>query len=97
MYSQGVETDVQQQNEDLARQLHDCQLDLADATKSRRELQLELQQLRTQMGSMLEKDEHLQVRPHIAGKRTVEQDIETVLQSHNPYVLVLIDGDGLLV
>ncbi|KAH8906585.1 hypothetical protein BR93DRAFT_968175 [Coniochaeta sp. PMI_546] len=96
LYSQHIETTVKLESEDLARQLHTAQLDLADATKSRRELQLELQQLKESVANLLENNQHLQVRPHIAAKMINERNIETVLQSHNPYVIVLIDGDGLL-
>lgn len=92
-----METSGKIENEDLLRQLQTCQLNLSEATKSMRELQLENQQLKEIMAHTLETGRKLQVGPHLARARTDERDIETVLQSHNPYVVVLIDGDGLLV
>lgn len=76
------------EKEELANELRAAQLDLADAARSRRQLQLELQRLESRLGSML--------RNNDAG-RPIEHDIQRVLQSHNPYVVVLIDGEGLLV
>ncbi|KAB5585455.1 hypothetical protein GE09DRAFT_1166302 [Coniochaeta sp. 2T2.1] len=76
LYNERTTTDLAVQIEDLQRQLHISQLDLTDATNSRRELQLEVQNLTTAFSAL---NQHLQV-----------------LQSHNPYVVVLIDGDGLL-
>lgn len=43
IYCEGIETTLRNENARLAGQLTDAQLDLTDATKSRRELQQRLQ------------------------------------------------------
>lgn len=76
IYSERVETGLRQENQRLLSQLNDAQLDLADATKSRRDLQQQLQTLETRLTTVTLENQHV--------------------KSHNPYVIVLIDGDGLL-
>ncbi|KAH8892053.1 hypothetical protein GQ53DRAFT_781712 [Thozetella sp. PMI_491] len=76
IYAERIEATLRQENNRLQGELSNSQLDLADATKSRRELQQLLQQLETRNAS-ISQDNHY-------------------LKSHNPYVVVLIDGDGLL-
>ena len=94
LFNERVTTDLNLQIEDLQRQLHISQLDLSDATNSRRELQLEVQNLTAAFTAL---SQHLQGRPHTGVKGSSERSIEAVLQSHNPYVVILIDGNGLLV
>ncbi|KAK0705357.1 hypothetical protein B0H67DRAFT_382037 [Lasiosphaeris hirsuta] len=76
MYSKTIETGLLTENQHLIGKLRDAELDLADATKSRREFQQLLQQSESSITQLL-------------------QEIK-FLKNHNPYVLVLIDGDGLL-
>jgi hypothetical protein len=77
VYAEGVESKLRTENQNLISQLRDAELDLTDATKSRRELQQQLQLSENQSNILLQENAHL--------------------KNHNPYVLVLIDGDGLLV
>ncbi|TPX07738.1 uncharacterized protein E0L32_010530 [Thyridium curvatum] len=67
---------LRREKEQLQVQLQDAQLDLADATQSRREFQQKLRQAEARVGY-------------------VTQDID-YLKQRNPYVAILIDGDGLL-
>ncbi|KAK0634678.1 hypothetical protein B0T17DRAFT_586418 [Bombardia bombarda] len=76
VYSEGVESGLREENHKLLTQLRDTQLDLADATKSRRDLQQELLQLEDRASTFLGEN--------------------NLLKNNNPYVIVLIDGDGLL-
>ncbi|KAK0626776.1 hypothetical protein B0T14DRAFT_534862 [Immersiella caudata] len=76
VYAEGVESKLRTENQNLISQLRDAELDLTDATKSRRELQQQLQLSENQSNILLQENTHL--------------------KNHNPYVLVLIDGDGLL-
>ncbi|KAI6085100.1 hypothetical protein F4821DRAFT_241558 [Hypoxylon rubiginosum] len=69
VYADGVESKLRTENSQLLQILNDTRLDLDDATKSRRDLQLRLRDLETRLG---------------------------VIPDRNPYVMVLIDGDGLL-
>jgi hypothetical protein len=85
-----MESAVKLENDDLERRLETTRLGLTEATQSIRELQMENQQLKERIAHNLDNDRHLQVGPH-------ERNIEAVLQNHNPYVIVLIDGNGLLV
>ncbi|KAK0706716.1 hypothetical protein B0T26DRAFT_657086 [Lasiosphaeria miniovina] len=76
VYSEGIETILRAQNQGLLIELRDAKLDLDDATKSRRDLQQQLQEVETR--NML-----------------ISQD-NSHLKNNNPYVIVLIDGEGLL-
>ncbi|KAK1765554.1 hypothetical protein QBC33DRAFT_579667 [Phialemonium atrogriseum] len=76
IYSERTETSLRQENQRLHNELSDARLDIADATKSRRELQQQIQQLEKRIGAVSQDNQHL--------------------KSHNPYVIVLIDGDGIL-
>ncbi|KAI1780669.1 hypothetical protein F4818DRAFT_396443 [Hypoxylon cercidicola] len=69
MYADGVESNLRTENSRLLQILNDTRLDLDDATKSRRDLQLRLRDMETRLG---------------------------IIPDRNPYVMVLIDGDGLL-
>jgi hypothetical protein len=92
LYSQQCETAARTESEAIIGRLHSAELDLEDAKKSRRELQLENQQLKERLAYYQGNGQHVSI-----GQRISERDIEAVLQNHNPYVLVLIDGDGSLV
>ncbi|KAK7948499.1 uncharacterized protein PG986_009385 [Apiospora aurea] len=76
IHCEHVESTLRKENHDLQTRLHHAQLDYEDATKSRRELQEQMKELRAQLGN-------------------VSQD-NNVLKQRNPYVLVLVDGDGLI-
>ncbi|KAK0652071.1 hypothetical protein B0T16DRAFT_94073 [Cercophora newfieldiana] len=76
VYAESVESKLRTENQNLISQLRDAELDLTDATKSRRELQQQLQLAEGQSTILLQENTHL--------------------KNHNPYILVLIDGDGLL-
>ncbi|KAK3944539.1 hypothetical protein QBC46DRAFT_337578 [Diplogelasinospora grovesii] len=76
LYCQTLESSLREENRNLNIQIQDAQLDLVDATKSRRELQQRLHQLEVS-NDTLSTENHL-------------------LKNNNPYVVVLIDGDGLL-
>lgn len=50
MYADGVESKLRTENSQLLQILNDTRLDLDDATKSRRDLQLRLRDLETRLG-----------------------------------------------
>ncbi|KAL2289981.1 hypothetical protein FJTKL_00531 [Diaporthe vaccinii] len=74
VYCEHVESGLRQENSHLRSQISDANLDLADATKSRRELQQRVKELEHQIGFMTMDVDHL--------------------KNYNPYVVILIDGDG---
>ncbi|PSR83236.1 hypothetical protein BD289DRAFT_288255 [Coniella lustricola] len=74
VYSERTESSLRSENEVLREQFKNATLDLADATKSRRVLQQQVEELRQSISYITSKTEHL--------------------KNHNPYVVVLIDGDG---
>ncbi|KAF7541230.1 hypothetical protein G7Z17_g11991 [Cylindrodendrum hubeiense] len=76
VYAQDVESTLRQENSRLNDRLRDTELDLVDATQSRRELQQRERKYESQIQYL-----------------TSENDS---LKNRNPYVLILIDGDGLL-
>ncbi|KAI4867194.1 hypothetical protein F4820DRAFT_414675 [Hypoxylon rubiginosum] len=69
VYADSVESNLREENSQLHQLLGNTRLDLDDATKSRRDLQLRLRDMETRLG---------------------------IAPDRNPYVMVLIDGDGLL-
>ena len=77
IHCEHIESTLRKENHDLQTELRHTQLDYEDATKSRRELQEQMKELRYQLDS-------------------VSQDNNS-LKQRNPYVLALIDGDGLIV
>lgn len=83
VYAQEVETGLRQENVRLNERLRDTELDLEDATTSRRELQQRIQKYEAQIQYMTNQNDGLKL------------DIDG-LKNRNPYVLILIDGDGLL-
>ncbi|KAL2126941.1 hypothetical protein VTI74DRAFT_11585 [Chaetomium olivicolor] len=76
VYSESLESSLRAENASLLSRLRDAELDLEDATKSRRELQQQLQ--------------------HMEAYREVVLQDRNYLKNSNPYVIVLVDGDGLL-
>ncbi|KAK8107529.1 CCCH zinc finger DNA binding protein [Apiospora kogelbergensis] len=76
IHCEHIESTLRKENHDLQTELRHTQLDYEDATKSRRELQEQMKELRYQLDS-------------------VSQDNNS-LKQRNPYVLALIDGDGLI-
>jgi len=67
IYVEAIESDLRKENNNLGSQLHDAQLDLADATKSRRDLQQQLQQLETNNTMLIQENVHLKVRVSAQG------------------------------
>ncbi|KAH7157024.1 hypothetical protein EDB81DRAFT_410710 [Dactylonectria macrodidyma] len=76
VYAQDIETTLRDENRRLTERLRNTELDLDDATQSRRELQQRVQKYEAQMQYIVNQNDNLKNR--------------------NPYVLILIDGDGLL-
>ncbi|KAJ4306696.1 hypothetical protein N0V88_000060 [Collariella sp. IMI 366227] len=77
VYSESLESAFRAENANLLSRLRDAELDLEDATKSRRELQQQLQ--------------------HVdAFNRQVVLRDHNYFKNSNQYVIVLVDGDGLL-
>jgi hypothetical protein len=62
VYAEGVESKLRTENQNLISQLRDAELDLTDATKSRRELQQQLQLSENQSNILLQENTHLKVR-----------------------------------
>jgi hypothetical protein len=62
VYAEGVESKLRTENQNLISQLRDAELDLTDATKSRRELQQQLQLSENQSNILLQENAHLKVR-----------------------------------
>jgi hypothetical protein len=60
-------------------------------------LQQENQRLMEMVASTRTNDQHLQNGSHGSSSRTNETDLKDMLEKHNPYVIVLMDGNGLLV
>ena len=77
IHCEHIESTLRKKNHELETDLRHARLDYEDATKSRRELQEQMKDLRYQL-------------------EIVSTD-NNVLKQRNPYVLVLIDGDGLIV
>jgi chromosome segregation ATPase len=96
LWSQHLQATLGAENEHLKGQVHDLQLDLTDAVKSRRELQQQLQEAEAKMDSMAQAHDFLKVRFEVPPSEPTELVIEK-LQKQNPYIAVMIDGDGLLV
>ncbi|KAM3560577.1 hypothetical protein MY1884_002833 [Beauveria asiatica] len=76
LYCQGFERALNQETGRLQGELRSCQIDLADANASRRELQQKLSHTESEMLSLYKENDTYKTR--------------------NPYIVILIDGDGLL-
>jgi hypothetical protein len=59
IYSERVESSLKQEVAHLQSQLHDANLDLADATKSRRDLQQQVHQVEARNTSISQNNQHL--------------------------------------
>ena len=89
------------ENQRLLAELECRQLDLADAKNSRRVLQQQLRDYEDSQREVLRQNNMLKVGacPMISSPThlTVISTINSRLQNRNPYVVILIDGDGLIV
>jgi hypothetical protein len=85
---------LQTENIKLRGELIDTQLDLDDAKKSRRELQQQVNLLTQRMGQSTAESEYIKVCVYLQLDRS-----KYLLfgQNRNPYIMVLVDGDGLIV
>jgi hypothetical protein len=79
-------------NARLAKELEDAQLDLDDAKRSRRDLQHQLNIAMQRMDQSTLDADSMRVRcsPEV-------EPLLIFLQNRNPYIQVLIDGDGMIV
>ncbi|KAL1860595.1 hypothetical protein Daus18300_009085 [Diaporthe australafricana] len=68
IYCERVETGLRQENQLLHSQISDANLDLADATKSRRELQQRVKELEHQIGFMTMDNDHLKFKQEYVNK-----------------------------
>jgi hypothetical protein len=93
VYSESIESSLREENATLLSKLRDTELDLEDATRSRRDLQQQVQQLQVYREAVLQDNNYLKVAPPPESPG----HCSSLLQNNNPYVIVLIDGDGLLV
>ena len=62
LYSKNVEDALREENRSLRRQLTDLQLDLEDATRSRRELQQQVANTESRNRDLAADNHHLKVR-----------------------------------
>lgn len=62
LYSKNVEDALREENRSLRRQLTDSQLDLEDATRSRRDLQQQVQNVESRNRDLATDNHHLKVR-----------------------------------
>lgn len=62
LYSKNVEDALREENRALRRQLTDSQLDLDDATRSRRELQQQVANAESRNRDLAQDNHHLKVR-----------------------------------
>ena len=93
MYSESTESKLRAENANLVARIRNTELDLEDATRSRRELQQQVQQLEVYRNAVVQDNNYLKVAP-LAG---VVGDCSLSWQNSNPYVIALLDGDCLLV
>lgn len=91
IYCDYIETRLRQENQRLS----DCELDLSDATKSRRELQHRIKTSEEKQDRLSKENEALKVKFPTAF--LLYCILIFYSQTRNPYVLALIDGDGLIV
>ncbi|KAK4155035.1 hypothetical protein C8A00DRAFT_42269 [Chaetomidium leptoderma] len=94
VYSESIESTLRAENASLLTKIRDTELDLEDATRSRRDLQQQVQQLGVYREAVLQDNNYLKVAAITAPRASTTAHIS--LQNSNPYVIVLIDGDCLL-
>ncbi|KKA30897.1 hypothetical protein TD95_004081 [Thielaviopsis punctulata] len=87
MYCSTVEGRLRAENDELRQQVETLNLDLSDAVAGRRNFQAEL--YRTQ-------EKLHRVEKENAAKAQSMMAVQAKIQNANPYVIALIDGDGLL-
>ncbi|KAH6851238.1 hypothetical protein B0I37DRAFT_429791 [Chaetomium sp. MPI-CAGE-AT-0009] len=92
VYSELIESNLRAENAKLLGRIRDTELDLEDATRSRRELQQQVQQLEVSRQAVLQDNNYLKVAPLTWGTG----DCSLSWQNSNPYVVTLLDGDCLL-
>jgi hypothetical protein len=93
IYCEAVETGLRSENARLATELHETQLDLEDSKRSRRDLQQQLNRVTQLMGQSTADCDQMRVGRSFLGGKPVADGI----QNRNPYIMVLIDGDGMIV
>jgi len=83
------------ENQQLRKELDDAHLDLDDARRSRREMQ---QQLQFAMQRMEQSEgDRDNMRVSFDAWDMGGNGADVVVQNRNPYIQVLIDGDGMIV
>lgn len=93
MYCERVESTLRHENQRLSKELEDAQLDLEDARRSRREMQQQLNIITQRLGQFNMDNENLKVAPYVV----IAPAFTDTAQNRNPYIMVLIDGDGMIV
>lgn len=93
MYSESTESKLRAENANLVGRIRDTELDLEDATRSRRELQQQVQQLEAYRNAVVQDNNFLKVAPLAGGVG----HCSLFWQNSNPYIVALLDGDCLLV
>ena len=63
LYAESVESRLRAENASLVNRIRDAELDLEDATRSRRELQQQIQQLEVYRVAVLQESDYLKVLP----------------------------------
>ena len=97
VYAESIETSLRAESAALMGKLRDTELDLEDATRSRRELQQQIQQLEVFREAVVQDNNYLKVHTATVWGQYHSACCSHSLQNSNPYVVVLIDGDCLLV
>jgi hypothetical protein len=87
-----MESTLRLENQSLAKELEDAQLDLEDARRSRREMQQQLSITNQRLNQFNLDNENLKVA--LFHSLVISSN---VTQNRNPYIIVLIDGDGMIV
>ncbi|KAM3438325.1 hypothetical protein MY4824_003347 [Beauveria thailandica] len=97
LYCQGLERALDQETGRLQGELRSCQIDLADANASRRELQQKLSHTESEMLSLYKENDTYKVGVAVVVTVTRYWALTRAFaQTRNPYIVILIDGDGLL-
>jgi hypothetical protein len=63
LYCQGLERALQQETERLSGELRNCQLDLADATSGRRDIQQKITKQEAELDAIYKENGQLKVKP----------------------------------
>lgn len=97
LYCERIELDLHGENKKLSQELQNAKLDLSDATASRRELQQCLLQSEMDCNLLSQENDALKVSLMHNLAWLLHCRILIWSQNRNPYVLLLVDGDGLIV